>query len=177
MAARDQPLYGWCCGKHRPPVAAQSGYVDEKGNRYCKRCFRLHCPSLYAKKQEQRKAKCSYCGSSKVLEKGFCRPCRRARQCETCGEVNVDHDATVCVSRVVSDDSSRAQVRRNWLLGAFHAPQKKNATQRAVLPVTKPAGAGPAIIVVARHKVVFCAISAMELIALKSYTYVSGVSL
>ena len=90
------------------------------------------------------------------------------------GRVSAKHAAKsmsittpLCAFHAVSGDSSWAQVRSDWLLGAFDAPQKRNDNQHAVLPVTKPAVAGLAITAVARHTVVFRAISAMDLIAHK----------
>ena len=97
-AAPKTPTYGWCCKKHSPRVAAQSGHVDSKGNRYCRSCFRQFCPRLYAEIQKRRLDECGYCGETKELQKGFCRPCRRARECKTCRAFNSEPDASVCVS-------------------------------------------------------------------------------
>ena len=92
------PAAGWCCGNHRPRVAAQSGYVDSKGNPYCKICYRESCPRLYAAKQKKRQAECRYCGEMRELKQGFCRPSHKARGCNGCGEFNTESDAVVCVS-------------------------------------------------------------------------------
>ena len=97
---RAEPIYGWCCVKHRPRVSAQSGYVDADGNRYCTSCYRKYCPDLFAVKHAKKRAcdkgTCAYCGISKDLRDGFCKPCRNSRGCSTCGEVNMDPDAAVC---------------------------------------------------------------------------------
>ena len=97
-AAPKLARFGWCCTRHRPPVPAQSGYTDSQGNRYCTRCFRVYCPELYAEKRRKRQAACGYCGEAEELQQGFCRTCRRARACASCGEFNMDSDAVICVS-------------------------------------------------------------------------------
>ena len=93
-----EPTYGWCC---KCFDNAQSAHVDSKGNRYCKSCFKEFCPRLHAKLLNQRRhshSECGYCGEIKELQQGFCRPCRRARECQTCRAVNEGFEATVCVS-------------------------------------------------------------------------------
>ena len=86
-ARKPEPLYGWCATRHSPLKAAQSGYVDSSGKRYCKTCFRDLCPEFYAAKQARRTGVCRLCKEARVLLQGVCRPCIRARACSVCQEL------------------------------------------------------------------------------------------
>jgi hypothetical protein len=57
--AAKESAAGWCskCGR-----TAQSACKDAKKNRYCKPCFRVHCPRLYARMLAARLNECGYCG-------------------------------------------------------------------------------------------------------------------
>ena len=80
-----------CKGK-KCRKAPQSGYEG-----YCKSCFRLKFPSRHASKQERRRKECPCCGETKELHSsGVCRPCMRARSCESCSKVNVAAEASFC---------------------------------------------------------------------------------
>ena len=80
-----------CKGK-KCRKAPQSGYEG-----YCKSCFRLKFPSRHASKQERRRKECPCCGETKELHSsGVCRPCMRARSCESCSKVNVAVEASFC---------------------------------------------------------------------------------
>ena len=95
--APKNPTYGFCCVPHDPPKAAQSGYIDEDKNRYCKVCFKEKCPELYAQKALARKRACSICSSVSVLVGRICKPCRSSRTCGDCGDLNEDPHALACI--------------------------------------------------------------------------------
>ena len=90
------PLYGWCKGKHRPKVPAQSGHRG-----YCKACFGKLFPDEAKGKSAARKKQCSICrGSSEMADAKLkiCKPCYKARKCwnDGCANVNLDRKALVC---------------------------------------------------------------------------------
>ena len=87
------PTYGWCKGPHGPRsrVPAQSGYQG-----YCKSCYRERFPEEFAEKLRKRKKMCGYCGTQKELIGGFCKPCRRSRECVCCSAVNTNQRAPFC---------------------------------------------------------------------------------
>ena len=93
---RQEPAAGWCVTRHRPKKPAQSGYRGTDGLPYCKPCFRQKFPRLFELKNEARKHNCCFCGSLKDLVGGYCKPCRRVRGCEECGEVNANQTAEGC---------------------------------------------------------------------------------
>ena len=80
------------CKAKKCTKAPQSGYEG-----YCKSCFRLKYPARHASKQERRRKQCPCCGETKELHSsGVCRPCMRARSCESCSKVNVAVEASFC---------------------------------------------------------------------------------
>ena len=86
------PSAGWCRSKHRPKKAAQSGFDG-----YCKACYREKHPRKYAAKSAGRKKMCVSC--SEVCEIGranLCRPCLRARSCDSCDAVSLRKSAAAC---------------------------------------------------------------------------------
>ena len=84
------------CSRKRCTRNAQTGFIDAKGNRYCKVCFAEVCPKLSDAKKNARKKECQVCGESTELTSGICRPCRRARTCDGCQKVNEKANARVC---------------------------------------------------------------------------------
>ena len=90
------PRAGWCVGMHRPPKPAQSGYRGLDGRPYCKACYRQRSPERYEAMKQARKHKCGDCGLVKDLVGGICRPCKRARGCELCDDINIDCHAQPC---------------------------------------------------------------------------------
>ena len=101
MPRVETPRYGWCVGDHskRQRVPAQSGYTDPDGRGYCKACFKLKFPEVYAAKAARRGPKiCPLCGVARELLKGICRPCGRRCACDTCGDINHDLGAPFCVA-------------------------------------------------------------------------------
>ena len=97
MKKDKAPHAGWCAARHRPLKPAQSGYRDLDGKLYCKPCLRHKFPTLYEKKQILRKSSCAFCRHKKELVRGFCKPCRSARECDQCHEVNEDIHARPCM--------------------------------------------------------------------------------
>ena len=90
------PPAGWCADNHRPSKPAQSGYKGLDGKLYCKACLRQKFPKLYEEKQKGRKSACAFCRQKKELVGGVCKPCRSARECDQCHEVNEDIHAPRC---------------------------------------------------------------------------------
>ncbi len=99
------PAAGWCRTKHRPPKAAQSAACF-KG--YCKACFKEKFPKEHAKKQQERISEtCGSCRQKKETDAaGYCRPCRNARCCDLCGEMNVNRKSPQC---------ARCEIKRSAL--------------------------------------------------------------
>ena len=86
------PAAGWCRAKHTPAKAAQSGFDG-----YCKSCYKEKHPKKYAAKVSGRKVKCKFC--SKLRESGggnLCKPCMRARSCESCAASNLAKSSAIC---------------------------------------------------------------------------------
>ena len=91
-AAPKTPAAGWCKTNHKPPKAAQSGHRG-----FCKVCFRKQFPDEAAAKATARKKACVVCGNvQEVVANRMCRPCHRARSCDTCNAVNLDAAAQIC---------------------------------------------------------------------------------
>ena len=94
-----EPRAGWCKGfskKHKPKLAAQSGYDG-----YCKACYVKAFPRKAAAKVAARKDKqhaCSVCDTLRELTDGVCKPCRRSFGCREkgCNHINRDTDAAQC---------------------------------------------------------------------------------
>ena len=87
------PRCGWCKGAHgaQSQVPAQSGCQG-----YCKSCFRQRFPEESADKLRKRTRTCGYCGTQKELIAGFCKPCRKSRECANCSQVNINPKAPSC---------------------------------------------------------------------------------
>ena len=87
------PRCGWCKGVHgaQRQVPAQSGCQG-----YCKSCFRQRFPEESAEKLRKRKRTCGKCGTQEELTAGFCKPCRKSRECANCSQVNINPKAPSC---------------------------------------------------------------------------------
>ena len=94
-----EPSYYLCDGDHprdsRPP-RAQSGFIDDDGMRYCRRCFRLRYPDKYKDKCGKVDRKCARCGEAVASGNKLCSKCRRKFKCPTCPLVCPDEAPTVC---------------------------------------------------------------------------------
>ena len=90
-APKKPPAQGWCRTRHKPLKPAQTGYRG-----YCKNCFLAFYPDEYASKQEARKQHCRFCGASRDLVAGSCRPCLRVRTCESCSSISEEVHPTYC---------------------------------------------------------------------------------
>ena len=113
VAAVQKPSpYGKCHNSRRCKSDAQSGYTDSKGNRYCKPCFRTKFPQKCASKQAGRKKQCHLCHQERELIAGVCKPCRRSRSCESCGQVNMDPAVPRCISCSAVRESFGAKVKK-----------------------------------------------------------------
>ena len=117
-----------CKGK-KCRKAPQSGYEG-----YCKSCFRLKFPSRHASKQERRRKECPCCGETKELHSsGVCRPCMRARSCESCSKVNVAVEASFCPTCELQREKLGATRQRlaMWCTDCFSTQQLASGKCRA----------------------------------------------
>ena len=117
-----------CKGK-KCRKAPQSGYEG-----YCKSCFRLKFPSRHASKQERRRKECPCCGETKELHSsGVCRPCMRARSCESCSKVNVVVEASFCPTCELQREKLGATRQRlaMWCTDCFSTQQLASGKCRA----------------------------------------------
>ena len=96
MKKKKAPPAGWCAVRHRPLKPAQSRCKGSDGKLYCTPCFRYKFPKLYKKKLDARKSACVFCCKKKELVRGFCKPCRSARECDQCHKDNEDIHAPRC---------------------------------------------------------------------------------
>ena len=86
----------------------------------CHSCFKRH------------KA-CLCCGASKELQgNGVCKPCNRARSCQSCSEVNVALDAKLCIVCEKKRAHCRATRKRlaMWCVACFSAEQRSSGKCR-----------------------------------------------